>query len=298
MRPGSLLVLIASQTFVSACLAGNAFVAAEYVGSFVWKRDWEGFGGFSGLEVNEDGSGFVAIGDRGWIATGELLREGGTISEVGGDPPVPLRTPDGGPLGRHETDAEGLAIGDGGRIHVSFEADHRVWSYGDPDSAAERLPGHADFEGMQNNSSLEALAIGPDGALYTFPERSGALNRPFQAYRYRDGEWTKPFAIPRRGGFLPVGADFGPDGRFYLLERRLAGLSGFSTRIRSFELDGDRIWDERRVLETAAGTHGNLEGIALWMDGDGAVRITLISDDNFLGFLATEFVEYRLADRD
>lgn len=298
MRSGSFLVLTVSLASVVAGLAGSASAAAEYVGSFVWKRDWEGFGGFSGLEVNEDGNGFVAVGDRGWISTGEILRESGKISEVRGGRPVPLRAPDGGPLARNETDAEGLAIGEGGRIYVSFEAVHRVWSYGEPDSAAERLPGHADFAGMQNNSSLEALAIGPDGALYTLPERSGALNRPFQAYRYRDGEWTEPFAIPRRGGFLPVGADFGPDGRLYLLERRLEGLTGFSTRIRSFALDGDRIGDERRVLETLAGTHGNLEGIALWRDGDGAVRITLISDDNFLGFLATEFVEYRLTGRD
>lgn len=298
MRPGSVLVLTVSLASVVAGLADGACAAAEYVGSFVWKRNWEGFGGFSGIEVDDDGNGFVAIGDRGWIATGGILRENGRISEVRGGPPAPLEAPDGGPLGRNETDAEGLAIGIDGRIYVSFEAVHRVWSYGAPDSAAEMLPGHADFEGMQNNSSLEALAIGPDGALYTLPERSGALTRPFQAYRYRDGDWTKPFAIPRRGGFLPVGADFGPDGRLYLLERRLAGLTGFSTRIRSFALAGDRIGDERRVLETVAGTHGNLEGIALWRDGDGALRITLISDDNFLGFLATEFVEYRLTDRD
>ncbi len=70
--------------------------------------------------------------------------------------------------------------------------------------------------------------------------------------------------MPSRAGvsFWPVGADFGPDGRFYLLERHLSGIFGFQSRVRSFRIDGNRISDERVVLRTATGTHDNLEGIA------------------------------------
>jgi len=136
--------------------------------------------------------------------------------------------------------------------------------------------------------------MAPDGALYTMPERSGGASRPFPVYRYRDGEWTRPFSIPRRGPFLPVGADFGPDGRLYLLERHLGGISGFLSRVRSFRIDGDLLLDERPVLETSAGQHDNLEGIAVWKDKGGHIRLTMVSDDNFFILQRTELVEYRL----
>lgn len=88
--------------------------------------------------------------------------------------------------------------------------------------------------------------------------------------------------------------DFGPDGRLYLLERALRGLF-FATRVRRFEIaEGARVVSEETLLETAAGTHDNLEGISVWRDGAGDIRITMISDDNFRFLQRTEIVEYRL----
>lgn len=295
MRASPVVALIAALAFLSFGNAAGQPAQAEYLGSYTWDLQTEGFGGFSGLELSPDGRQFLAITDRGRIVTGTLLRKGAVIAEVLPGALQRLKDNEGNPLGRFETDAEGLVWRADGRIFISFEAIHRVWTYRDIDSEAAWLPRHDDFKGMQNNSSLEALAIGPDGALYTLPERSGRLTRPFPVYRYRGGDWTIAFTLPRRDEFLPVGADFGPDGRFYLLERKLNGIFGFSTRIRSFALDGNRLWDERTVVRTMSGTHDNLEGIALWRDTEGAVRITLISDDNFRSFQVTEFVEYRLA---
>ena len=94
----------------------------------------------------------------------------------------------------------------------------------------------------------------------------------------------------RCSAFLPVGADVGPDGRFYLLERDFTGV-GFRTRIRSFAPD---FTGERLLLEAANATHDNLEGISVWTDPEGDLRLTLISDDNFRFFQRTEIVEYRL----
>jgi hypothetical protein len=203
-----------------------------------------------------------------------------------------LRDPEGRAVQGFGSDSEGLAIRADGRIFVSWEGEARVWTYADPGSPAAWLPRHPDFRGMQVNAALEALAIGPDGALYTLAERSGRAERPFPVYRYAGGDWSVPFSITRSGAHLPVGADIGPDGMLYLLERDFYGL-GFGSRVRRFGLDGS---DGAVVLETGLGQHGNLEGIAAWRDGTRAIRLTMVADNNFSFLQRTEIVEYRLTD--
>lgn len=296
MRQRLILALIAlASVFLGLSGVAQPMIEAEYLGTYRWSLPNDDFGGFSGLEVTADGKSFVAISDRGSIVEGDFQRDGTEITGVSVTNKLhPLKNPKGGPLSRFQVDAEGLAVGDDGRIYVSFEAIHRVWSYENAESNAAGLPRHDDFKKMQNNSSLEALAIGPDGAIYTMPERSGALDAPFQVYRLRNGEWTKPFVIPRRGPFLAVGADFGPDGKFYLLERALNSIFGFQTRVRRFSVEGNRISDEEILVDTSSGRHDNMEGLAVWQDDAGDIRLTMISDDNFRMLQSTEFVEYRL----
>lgn len=277
--------------------AGSPGVA-EHVGSYEWEQSGPGFGGFSGLELGDDGAAFTAISDRGGIVEGRLIRTDGTITSVEAGPVKDLKGPDNEALGLFRHDAEGLARAPDGTLFISFEGRHRVWRYDDPQGAATELPQHPDFAGLQLNSSLEALAIDPDGSLYTMPERSGRLSRPFPVYRFAGGAWTRAFDMPRRDEFLPVGADFGPDGRLYVLERDFTGVFGFRTRIRSFVVTATGLGDERTVLSTRVGTHDNLEGLSVWRDDTGAIRLTMISDDNFRPFQVTEFVEYRLAPGD
>ena len=42
------------------------------------------------------------------------------------------------------------------------------------------------------------------------------------------------------------------------------------------------------------GRHQNLEGLSVWRDEGGILRLTMISDDGFKSFWSTRFVEYRL----
>ncbi|SFO92582.1 esterase-like activity of phytase family protein [Tranquillimonas alkanivorans] len=268
----------------------------RFLGDFDWDMRDDRHGGYSGLELGEDGRRFLAISDRGWIVDGRLEREDGRIATVLADRPQRLKGLSGQGIKKDFEDAEGLAVASDGRIFISFEGEHRVWSYASPGAVPEALARHPDFAAMQQNSSLEALAVGPDGALYTLPERSGALARPFPVYRYADGRWTQPFEIPRRGELLPVGMDLGPDGRLYLLERHFAGIFGFSSRVRRFTLDGGDIVEEETLLETASAQHDNLEGISVWRDGGGRLRLTMISDDNFTALQSTEIVEYVVPD--
>ena len=295
MRPRSFIALGLIALLTGGAQAGKPIGPARFVGAYVWRLPDKAFGGFSGLELSRDGRRFTSVSDHGSIVAGRLLRDNsGRISAVRAGPIRRLKRPDGRGVNLMQSDSEGLAMRDGGPLFVSFERIHRVWKYPRLNSNAVPLPRHPDFRKMQINSSLEALAIGPDGALYTLPERSGAPRRPFPVYRYQGGKWSQPFSIPRRGAFLASGADFGPDGKFYLLERRFELPFGFATRVRRFTITGNSISDETLILQTHVGRFDNLEGLALWRDKAGLIRLTMISDDNFNALQRTEFVEYRL----
>ncbi|NCU19150.1 esterase-like activity of phytase family protein [Candidatus Falkowbacteria bacterium] len=298
MRQRPRLALIAAAL---ALLGSNGGAVpdrrAEYLGSVTWASAQPGFGGLSGLELDASGTRLAAVSDRGTFWTARLARDaGGAITAVSTAAPVVLRDSKGAPLTGHKTDAEGLAIAPDGTIYISFEGLHRVVHHPRPEAPAQPLPRPQAVRDLQTNSGLEALAISPDGALYTLPERSGATTRPFPVYRFRNGSWDQPFAIPRDGRWLPVGADFGPDGRLYLLERDFWGLLGFLSRVRVFDLGPQGPRGEEVLLQTRARRHDNLEGIALWRDAAGAIRLTMVSDDNFQPFQRTELVEYRLRD--
>lgn len=279
---------------VTVCMMGSAWAdSARLVGSYTWEMDDDRFGGWSGLELSADGSGMVVISDRGHILDAQLVRKDGRIVDVLDDGIVPLRGIKGEIQAHHRGDAEGLAIRPDGRRFVSYEGFHRVWAYLTPDAAAW-LPRADGFKSLQSNSSLEALAIDDRGWLYTMPERSGGTEIPFPVFRYRDGDWDQPFSIPRDDGFLMAGADFGPDGRLYVLERDFTGF-GFRSQVRSFDISSGTAADEKVHLTSRVRAHDNLEGLAVWQDNQGFIRLTMISDDNFRFIQTTEIVEYTLA---
>lgn len=270
-----------------AAIVWSSFAAAEttFIGAYHWLSDDPHFGGLSAISLSPDGQDFTAVSDRSFFVTGHLERADGVITSIDKIEIVPMT--DTGAQG----DSEGIAIASSGAIYVSFEGVHGLREFAGVDGASIALPNADAFEAMQNNSSLEALAIGLDGALYTIPERSGRATRPFPVFRFKDGVWDQPFEVPRRGAFLVVGADIGPDGNLYVLERDFTGF-GFHSRVRRFDLSGQ---NEALILETAPVIHDNLEGISVWDDGDG-LRITMVSDDNFRLFQRTEIVEYRISD--
>ena len=299
MRRRSGLALIAGG-LVAAGFGSSALPAPPpgLIGSFTWRMDDPRFGGFSAIALTPDGRQFTALSDRGSFTTGRLIRDAtGVITDVAAKPLRLLRATGSSPLAQGRNDSEGIAVARDGTVYVSFEGRGaaRVLHYKQIDGPAENLPVPGAFRQMQMNSSLESLAIGPDDTLYTLPERSGTEDRPFPVWRFRGGAWDQPFAIPRRGAFLAVSADIGPDGRFYLLERDFRGIAGFASRLRRFRLTDTALLDETVLLDTPAGTHDNLEGLSVWRRKTGLVA-TMISDDNFRFFQSTEIVEYHLPD--
>ncbi len=274
----------------------HAGAVLDYMGTHVWTHDDPNFGGFSGIEISADGTRFHALTDRAHLYRGSIERDAeGGITAMRIEDRANLRDSDGVPLPAGLMgDSEGIAIGTDGRIWVSFEGLHRVLVYDDPDEPAIRLPYPPELPGMTMNKGLEALAIRDDGTLIAVPEQSVHRSIPFTVLAF-DGTWSRMTQIRRDPHWLAVGADFGPDGRFYLLERDFLGPLGFRSRVRRMLLTDNGPQDEEILLESRPMQFDNLEGISVWQDNKG-IRITLISDDNFLFLQRTEVVEYRLQD--
>jgi hypothetical protein len=271
---------------------------AEWLGSYNWQDTRPGFGGFSGLEIEDGGLSGYALSDRGYLIAITISRDAaGLISSVSGGPSIPLRTSTGEPVEHGNADSEGLRRLPDGRLCASFENNARISCHITPDAAAELLPRHPDFAELPHNSSLESLAADSQGRLYTIPEEPDASGA-FRVYRFDGTDWQQPFSFPARDGYLATDADFGPDGRLYVLERKLALTSGFLSRVRSFTVTEAAALDEATVVEPVFLRHGNLEGLSVWRDQNGDIRLTLIADNAQMPVFRNEITEYRLTKLD
>ncbi len=291
MRPG-LAIAIAALLVVGACRQAPDQVRSQLLGTHVWRADPDWFGGLSAVQITDGGTALWALSDKGRLLRAALTRDGDQITGAQITGQWRLKNSSGQVLAPGTTDSEGLALGADGTLFVSFEGAHRVAAYASPTSRAQVLTQLAQFDGLELNKSLEALAIDAQGRLYAVPEINDG---PIPVYRRDGAGWTVAFALPPSRGFLPVGADIGPDGRLYLLERGFSPL-GFRTQLRRFDLSDQGATDQVTLIRTAFGTHDNLEGVSIWRDDQGALRATLIADDNFLSLQQTQLVEYRLPD--
>lgn len=268
--------------------------SAKLTTNLIWKRDAPWFGGFSGAEVTENGAEITLITDKGMLVRARMLREKGLLLGLNVREVAPIRHPDGQPAGGQFADAEGIAIGRDGATYLSFEHAQRIVRLDLKTQTTTRLPDHPDFARMARNKELEALAIHPNGTLFTLAERVPAQRRSFPLYAFSNGSWHVAHQIPRRGPFMMVGADFDEKGRLYLLERTLSPL-GFRSRIRRFDLNTPQL-DEIRLMASGPGQFDNLEALSVWHDAKGHIRLTLISDDNFKSIQRTQIIEYTLTE--
>jgi hypothetical protein len=280
---------------VSLFIAGSASSdIATFHSSYHWSPSTSSIRELSGLDVDKNGANFVSTSDKGHIFSGRFVRDNGKIVGIADEQSNPLKLVNGNPVARFNVDAEGVARASNGDLYVSYEGNHRIRRYTDQSASAQQVASDPAFKLLQNNSGFEAIAINAFDQIHVIPERSGAIERPYPVYRLSAGVWDSKLQFPRNAEFLPVGADFGPDAKLYVLERAFKWYRGFASQVRRFSVSQDKLVNEEIVLTTNYGVHGNLEGISVWLDADANLRVTMIADDNGLIFQGTEFVEYSI----
>ncbi|EEE38529.1 hypothetical protein RKLH11_2371 [Rhodobacteraceae bacterium KLH11] len=268
---------------------------ASLLQSYAWRNSADWFGGFSALHISENGQHMIAVSDRSNLVEARIDRDGAEITGIRILGHWPMLSSRGRILRGWAGDSEGIAVAPDGSYYISFEGVHRVVHYAGPDAKARVLPRPKAFLDLEPNGSFEALAIDRHGRLYTLTEKSRTAQGAIPVYRWDGGRWSSPFVLPQRGKFLPVAADFGPDGRLYVLERAVSFI-GFQSRLRRWRIADDAPQAEEVLFETGTGAHDNLEGLSVWRDMQGRLRATMLSDDNFLALQRTELVEYLLPD--
>lgn len=271
-------------------LAGVAHAQGlEPAGSFTWVT--EAVTELSAIEVAEDGQGFTAVSDRGWLLRGRFGRDAqGAISGVTVQEIAPVLGNDGLPVAARRVgdwaDAEGLAMAPGGDCWIAFERWAHVARHDGCRGPGQWIKDAPGFAALPDNGQLEALALSPEGVLYTIAET--AQEGGFAIWRLDGDRWAEAGRIPEADGFAVIGADFGDDGSLYIVERKLVMGLWWQARIRRLQVT------DPAVSETLwTGDVGNLEGISVWRDGMGQ-RLTLVTDDNGSRDEPTVFVEFRL----
>jgi hypothetical protein len=296
MRRDPLLGLILAVVAACPAEAGEA----RYLGTYVWTIDNPDFGGWSGFDTSAEGSVFRAVSDIGKTIGGRLIRdEASVVTGVEAGPIMPLLGDAGEVMKGPTRDAEGVDLSADGSFAVSFEGAKRtarVMTYAGETTKGVILTDGRFMGKLAENKGPEALAFLPDGTAYAILEGQTGPFGDHRVYSGKGKEWSEVFSIPRDGTWSPVGADFGPDGRLYLLERDFWPLLGFRSRVLRMTVTADGLAESEVLFETHVGVHDNLEGIGVWTAPDGSLRMTMISDDNFRRSQRTEIVDYAVAD--
>lgn len=282
------LAAAASATLIPASPARAISTQAD--SAYRWRGRGPMFGGFSAIEVSANRRRAVVVSDRGFGLNIRLRRNSaGFVNGVETLDSFVLRDRDGQPLTGTNVDAEGIARMPDGTLLVAFETRrNRIWAYPDVNGPARPLPAMREWRNLPGNIGLESLAVDAAGAVYTMPETP--TDGAFPLYRFDNG-WSTLAQIPRRGDFVPVALDFGPDGALYMLERRFR-LAFFATRISRLRPGA---WNRPETLvQTGLADLDNHEGLSVTRDSSGQLWATTISDDNQRRLQRTEIVEFRL----
>jgi hypothetical protein len=282
------------------------FGPLEYVGGFEMRGSHGAFGGLSGLRLRENMRDFIAVSDVGDWFTGEIgYDNAGRPTGLSNVKVAAIRDAANG-LAKDGRlwDAESVALR-AGQACVGFERLHQVHCFDiERDGFAARAKAVAvprATADWPDNNGPEALAVLPSshathgGELVMIQERPWERDGPSEAFVL--GPRGFRFEVSRRDRFDITDADFLPSGDMLLLERWFNPFRGVAMRLRRVKLadirPGARVDGE--VLLTVDSTHhiDNMEALSINRRADGAVILSLMSDDNFSVMQRSLFLQFR-----
>lgn len=273
------------------------FGGLEWRGGIELASDDERFGGLSSLELSADGTGLLAVSDRGLWFKADLAYTDGHLSGLDNPVMAPILGPDGKPFkGKVRSDAEALAGWEpmriDGKVIVGFESRSRAGLYdlGKDGFKARfkdlKLP-KAVAKGPPNQE-IEAIgrfASGPlAGSLLAISELNRDENGDIRAWVW-GGKKAFSFAIKQYEDYAITDLAILPDGDVLTVERSFSGtaLPGMAVRrIKTEDIVADGAVAPSLVFSGRMPFYriDNMEGIAV-SKLNGETRVTVISDNNY-----------------
>ena len=281
----------------------------EFVGGLEMVSTGRDFGSLSAFRFTAPGSSFVGVADTGFWYFGTVTRDADGRPEGFADfRMVPFVDEAGTPVReKWYVDAEGLALRDGKAI-VGFEREHRIAEFDlDPDhmAAATRtydflVPAYE----LRQNRGFETVTFAHpqgihEGGMVVVSEKS--LDRDGNIFAaILEGPDRGVFSVKRNGEFDITDGSFLPDGDLLLLERRYSMASGVAMRLRRIYGESIRagaLADGPVLMEADMGYQiDNMEGLDVWRRDDGALVVSLVSDDNHSILQRNLYLEFVLHD--
>lgn len=238
--------------------------------------------GLSDLKLIDDG-GFISVSDAGDLVRGRLvLDRSGRLIGVEALRHRRLSLRDGAPItDKADGDAEGLALVDGDLL-ISFERDHRIWSYGPPDALAlHPQPVRHPDAAFSPNQGMEGLSA-RIGGWRVAAESGGVWDCSPALCEVVTAPPQTPSAV---SAFGATGLDRDPAGQGYFVVRR-SYRRPIDLRAQVRRMGEDGALGPVLIELSLPGTTDNFEGIAA-VAREGSTRLYILSDDNAHRFQRT-----------
>lgn len=291
----------------------TSFGKLEWLGGLVLSSSDKRFGGWSGLAMDADGQRLVAVSDAGTWMSSDVVYRGGRIAGLTNATLGPIKARDGGRLKRDkDRDAEAVLLLGGtlkrGKLLIAFEQNHRL-GYFDIDGNGVSPPSRylavpAEARRMRPLKGFEAVAEikggRHKGALIAFAEHLLDGKGNHSGWLLARGR-SSVVSLTDIGGFDPTDAIGLDNGDIIVLERRFRWLEGVKMRlrlIRASEIAAGAVLAGEVLLEAdMADEIDNMEALSAHRAADGGTVLSIMSDDNFNGFLQrTLLLQFKLKD--
>lgn len=286
----------------------SRFGALDFVGGLELSASAREFGQLSAMRFLTPGGDFIGVADHGYWFYGTIERDGHVPAGVSRFRMQPMVDATGNALlDKADQDAEGLDVHEG-VVTVAFERNARLAEFALAPGAMGRPLRHLDFviprRELRSNQGIETLARAPaggalDGARVVVAERSvDGDGNIFAAII--EGKHKGVFKVRRSDSFDVTDGVFLPDGDLLLLERRFSPLVGVGMRLRRIAGTAIRpgaLVDGPVLMQAdLAYRIDNMEAVDVWRRDDGALVVSLLSDDNQSFLQRTLYLEFVLVE--